>query len=161
MDPHAHWEAVFQHQAPDQVSWFQAEPTLSLELIRRSAPDPGVAILDVGAGASRLVDRLLAAGYRNISVLDISGTALKASRHRLGPSGTGVGWIEADARTAPLAPASVDVWHDRAVFHFLTRAEDRRAYLTQVRRVTRAGGHVLVATFAADGPSRCSGLEVA
>jgi ubiquinone/menaquinone biosynthesis C-methylase UbiE len=130
-------------------------------LIERVAPGRGAAVLDVGAGASTLVDGLLAAGYRRITVLDLSAAALAQARQRLGPAAGGVTWLEADVLTAPLPPAAFDVWHDRAVFHFLTADGERRQYIAQVRRAVRPGGHVMVATFAEDGPERCSGLEVA
>ncbi len=127
----------------------------------RIAPDRGAAILDVGAGASTLVDGLLASGYRAITVLDLSAAALVQARQRLGRGAAGVTWLEADVLTARLPAAAFDVWHDRAVFHFLTWEADRRQYISQVRHAVRPGGFVMVATFAEDGPTRCSGLEVA
>lgn len=160
MDPHSHWDAVFQHKLPEEMSWYQAEPRVSLELIREAVPDSRASILDVGGGASNLVDHLVASGYQNVAVLDISGTALAQSRRRLGPVESRITWLEADILTTAFAPAALDVWHDRAVFHFLTHSADRQRYVTQVRRATRPGGHVLVATFAEDGPTRCSGLQV-
>lgn len=162
MDPKAHWESVYRERGPEGVSWYQPEARLSLELIRRAAPPPAPAVLDVGGGASTLVDGLLAAGYARAVVLDLSGAALAAARERLGPERAArVEWREADVLEAALPTASVDVWHDRAVFHFLLDAAARRRYVAQVRRAVRPGGHVLVATFAEDGPARCSGLEVA
>lgn len=118
------------------------------------------AILDVGGGASTLVDGLLDAGYHDLTVLDIAPTALHQARERLGVRADRVKWVEGDVLTASLLPASIDLWHDRAVFHFLTDAGDRAAYVDQVRRALRPGGFTIIATFAEDGPTRCSGLEV-
>ena len=156
----SHWETVYQTHKPDEVSWFQPEARLSLELIRSVAPNGRSRIIDVGGGPSRLVDGLLALGYIDVTVLDLSPTALAQARQRLGAMASRVLWVEADALTDTLPPASFDVWHDRAVFHFLTSPADRRRYIEQVRRVVRPGGHVLVATFADDGPTHCSGLPV-
>jgi SAM-dependent methyltransferase len=159
MDTRAHWDAIYREKGAEGVSWYQAEARLSLELIIRVAPPDG-RILDVGGGASRLVDGLLAAGYFNITVLDFSPAALEQARARLGVNGTTVSWIEADILTVSLPHHAMDVWHDRAVFHFLTAARDRERYVKQVGDALSPGGHVLVATFAEDGPTRCSGLEV-
>ena len=144
------------------MSWFQAEATLSLALIQRVSPDVEAAIVDVGAGASMLVDGLVTAGYHRITVLDLSIAALTQAQQRLALSqiGSSVTWRHADVLTAELPAAEFNVWHDRAVFHFLTDAADRAQYLAQVRHAVRAGGFVLVATFAEDGPTRCSGLDV-
>jgi SAM-dependent methyltransferase len=161
VDSKAHWEHVYQSKRPDQVSWFEPQATLSLALIQQAAPDRESTIVDVGGGASTLVDGLLAAGYRQITVLDLSASALDHARQRLGERANAVSWREADILTAELPGNAFDVWHDRAVFHFLTDAVDRARYVSQVRLALRPGGHALVATFAEDGPSRCSGLEVA
>jgi SAM-dependent methyltransferase len=161
MDRRAHWERVYSEKQPDQVSWFQAEARLSLDLITRFAPSPAPRIIDVGGGASRLVDGLLARGYADVRVLDLSAAALAAAHARLGTAGDRVHWSVADVLTAEFAPQSVDVWHDRAVFHFLTDAADRTRYVERVRHAVRPDGLVLVATFAEDGPLKCSGLEVA
>jgi ubiquinone/menaquinone biosynthesis C-methylase UbiE len=161
MNPKEHWETIYSNKSADEVSWFQPEARLSLALITEAAPDPDAAILDVGGGASSLVDGLLAAGYANVTVLDLSSAALEQARTRLGEEAARVKWLEADIRTVELPPAATDVWHDRAVFHFLTSPEDRQLYVRQVQRAVRPGGYVLVATFADDGPERCSGLEVA
>lgn len=118
------------------------------------------AILDVGGGASTLVDGLLDAGYRDLTVLDIAPTALRQARDRLGMRAERVKWVEADVLTASLQPASIVLWHDRAVFHFLADADARAAYVDQVRRALRPGGCMIIATFAEDGPTRCSGLDV-
>ena len=161
MDSKAHWETIYKTKRPDEVSWFQREATISLALIRRIAPKSTSAIIDVGGGASTLVDGLLATGYRNVSVLDVSSTALAEVRRRLGRAGADVSWLEADVLGADLPQAAFDVWHDRAVFHFLTAEADRARYVAQARRAVRPGGYALVATFAHDGPTHCSGLPVA
>ncbi len=161
MDRNAHWEQVYRTKGPDQVSWFQAEARLSRVLIERAAPDRAARIIDIGAGASTLVDGLLASGYRHITVVDLSSTALFLAQQRLGGAAASVIWRAADVLTAAFPAAAFDVWHDRAVFHFLTDAADRARYVAQVRAAVRPGGHVIVATFAEDGPTRCSGLDVA
>ena len=161
MGSKAHWETIYKTKRPDQVSWFQQEASLSLALIRRIAPDSTAAIIDVGGGASTLIDGLLAAGYRELCVLDLSPTALAEARRRVGPTGAAVTWLEADVLGAGLPPSAFDVWHDRAVFHFLIEAADRARYVAQARRTVRPGGYVLVAAFAEDGPTQCSGLPVA
>jgi ubiquinone/menaquinone biosynthesis C-methylase UbiE len=160
-DQKAHWETVYRTKRTDELSWFQREPAISLDLIHRAAPETSARIIDVGGGTSRLVDELCRAGYSDITVLDLSPTALAKARARLGDAATRVRWLEADVLTARLPEAGFDLWHDRAVFHFLTSPSDRDAYLAQVRRAVRSGGHVLVATFAEDGPTKCSGLPVA
>jgi SAM-dependent methyltransferase len=160
MDQKKHWETIYQTKDVHTVSWFQPEARESLDLITRFAPERSSPIIDVGGGASVLVDDLLSAGYIDVTVFDLSETALDISRQRLGDAATGVKWIAADIRDAPLADRAYAVWHDRAVFHFLTAAVDRRAYVAQVQRAVRPGGYVLVATFAEDGPATCSGLPV-
>lgn len=160
MNTKQHWESIYQTKGASEVSWFQPEARLSLRLIQEAVPDRAAAICDIGGGASTLVDGLLASGYSAISVLDLSGRALDTARHRLGALAPDVRWIEADVLDVDLPPESLDVWHDRAVFHFLTDPLDRQRYVTQVRRTVRPGGHVLVASFADNGPTRCSGLEV-
>ncbi|MFN0178089.1 MAG: class I SAM-dependent methyltransferase [Gemmatimonadales bacterium] len=160
MSRQTHWDTVYRTKAATEVSWYQPEATVSLGLIRRVAPDLDTPILDVGGGASTLVDSLVQAGYRRVTVLDLAGPALAIARQRLGPRASQVEWIEADVLSATFVPARYLIWHDRAVFHFLTDAEDRVRYLAQVRRAVAPGGHVIVATFAPDGPTRCSGLEV-
>jgi SAM-dependent methyltransferase len=141
------------------VSWYQLEARRSLELITSVASDHAAPIIDVGAGASVLVDNLLDAGYRDLTVLDLSAAALGVSQTRLGDDSSKVNWIVADVLRAPL-DRRYAVWHDRAVFHFLTDAHDRAAYVDQVRDAVKPGGFVLVATFAQDGPEKCSGLPV-
>lgn len=160
MDPKTHWETVYRTKDVHTVSWFQPEARQSLDLITRFAPDKSAAIIDVGGGASVLVDDLLESGYTDITVLDLSETALEIARQRLGEDAAKVKWIAADAREAPLAERGYAVWHDRAVFHFLTKPGDRQAYVERVQRAVEPGGYVLVATFAEDGPATCSGLPV-
>lgn len=161
MDEKSHWEKIYSSKSATEVSWFQEEAEMSLGLITEVASDRNASILDVGGGASRLVDGLLREGYEKVTVLDLSSAALEQARARLGEAADRVEWLEADIRTVEFEEAAIDVWHDRAVFHFLTSEEDRKAYVRQVRRAVRPGGYVLVATFADDGPERCSGLEVA
>ena len=159
METKTHWEEVYTANPVTEVSWFQEHSDLSLRLIE----GPGVAqtgrIIDVGGGASTLVDDLLEHRFQDITVLDISAAALRTTQERLGPRASEVAWLEADITTAHLPRHSYDVWHARAVFHFLTRAEDRQRYVRAVGHSVKPGGHVIVATFAADGPRRCSGLE--
>jgi SAM-dependent methyltransferase len=161
MDPKQHWQRVYTGKPADAMSWHQPTAARSVAMIRRVAPDRGTPIIDVGGGASVLVNELLALGYERLTVLDLAASALDAARARLGTLATRVRWLEADVLTAELPPRGFGVWHDRAVFHFLTAPEDRAAYVRQVRRAVRPGGFVLVATFADDGPERCSGLPVA
>ena len=161
MDRRRHWEQVYGTRPPQEVSWFQPHAALSLRLIRKAVPDRRAPIVDVGGGASTLVDGLVEAGYRRVSVLDLSRAALDHARRRLGPRAGAAGWVVADVLQAPLASGSLALWHDRAVFHFITDPVDRDRYAREVRRVIRPGGLVLVATFAPDGPERCSGLPVA
>lgn len=160
MNRKAHWENVYATKAPDAVSWYRPHLERSLELIVRAAPDPSAAILDVGGGESTLVDDLLARGYKNITVLDISQTALDVAKKRLGAAADRVAWLVADITEASLPMQAYDVWHDRAVFHFLTEEAQRAAYLRQVLRAVKPGGHVIVSTFGPEGPTRCSGLDV-
>ena len=155
-----HWDRVYRTKAASEVSWYQPEARLSLELIRRVAPQGDVPVLDVGGGASTLVDGLLEGGYRRVTVMDLAAVALDRAQDRLGDRAARVRWIVADVLEAPLLGASYAVWHDRAVFHFLTDARDRARYVAQVQRVVRPGGHIIVAGFGPDGPSRCSGLNV-
>jgi ubiquinone/menaquinone biosynthesis C-methylase UbiE len=160
MEPKEHWEKVYATKAATEVSWFQPHAQLSLKLIRDAGVPTSASIIDVGGGASTLVDDLLAAGYAAITVLDLSGSALAAARARLGTRAAQVQWIEANVVEAELPAQAYDVWHDRAVFHFLTTEQDRRAYVQAVLRAVKPGGLVIVATFAEDGPTQCSGLPV-
>ena len=161
MDTKAHWEHIYQTQLPTQVGWYQAHPAISLGFIRRANIQPTDHIIDVGGGASTLVDDLLAAGFRSVTVLDISTQALQFARQRLGPQADHVTWIEADITQAALPQHAYAVWHDRAVFHFLTHPGDRQRYIETMRQAVRVGGHIIIATFALDGPRQCSGLAVA
>ena len=156
----AHWEGVYTRKGERSVSWFQEQAATSLRLIQATGLGPEATILDVGGGASVLVDDLLAAGYSDLSVLDLSGAALAAAQVRLGARGQGVRWMEADITRVHLPEAAYDLWHDRAVFHFLTDPGDRRLYQRQLARALKPGGHLVIATFAADGPERCSDLPV-
>ena len=156
----AHWESVYGSKAPDAVSWYRAHLERSLQLIGKSCSDRSASIIDVGGGESTLVDDLLAKGYRNVTVLDISEKALDVSRARLGPRAVGATWIAADITKATLPAEAYDLWHDRAVFHFLTAAADRAAYVRQVAASVKTGGYVIVATFGPEGPEKCSGLDV-
>jgi len=159
LERQTHWQNVYQTKGEREVSWFQEIPTVSLDLIRATGVAAGASIIDIGGGASRLVDALVGEDYRSVSVLDVSEKALATSRDRLGPSAKHVTWIVADV-TAWRPDKSYDVWHDRAAFHFLTEPADRAAYAECVRKAVRPGGHVIIATFAPDGPERCSGLPI-
>ena len=160
MDPRSHWDRVYQTKRSDEVSWFRRHLDLSLDLIRHAAPDHDAAIIDVGGGESTLVDDLVADGYRNVDVLDISPVALEVARQRLGAAADKVSWLCGDVTAHAFPAGKYDVWHDRAVFHFLTDPAARAAYVRQVAHAVRIGGHVIVATFGPEGPLRCSGLEV-
>lgn len=160
MDKATHWEQVYTTHDSHEVSWFQPHADRSLALIRRAAGPGSLRVIDVGGGASTLVDDLLDAGDLEVSVLDISAAALDVARERLGPRAAQVRWLHGDITTMPLPTQAWDVWHDRAVFHFMTQPEQRAAYVAQVRRSVRPGGHVIVATFGPDGPLQCSGLPV-
>ena len=159
MQMKTHWEQVYTSNPATEVSWFQEHSALSLRLIQGTGVGKAGRIIDVGGGASTLVDDLLALGFGNVTVLDISAIALRMAQERLGPHASQVVWMEADITTVRLPRHSYDIWHDRAVFHFLTRAEDRMRYVEAVRLAVRPGGYVIVATFAPDGPSQCSGLD--
>jgi trans-aconitate methyltransferase len=159
MEAKSHWEAIYAARRPDEVSWFQSFPALSLELIHASKVGKSEAMIDVGGGASRLVDTLLEDGYQDLSVLDISAGALAHSKDRLGKRAADVTWIESDiTRFTPAR--SYAIWHDRAVFHFLREFEDRRSYLMALEKGLRPGGTLILAAFAPDGPEKCSNLPV-
>jgi ubiquinone/menaquinone biosynthesis C-methylase UbiE len=160
MQAKEHWEKVYSTKAADAVSWFQPHANISVGLIKDTGVSRNASIIDVGGGASTLVDDLLADDYTNLTVLDLSAAALAAARDRLGEKAAHVRWIEADVTKANLPGHQFDIWHDRAVFHFLTTPEDRAAYVQSVFRSVKPGGHVIVATFAEDGPDQCSGLPV-
>jgi len=159
MDTKTHWEKVYKTKEPQAVSWYQAHLETSLTLIERAAHLPS-AIIDIGAGESTLVDDLLARGYENLTVLDVSQTAFDVTKKRLGPLSEQVNWIVADITQVELKPSAYDVWHDRAVFHFLISNEQRSAYVRNVAKAVKTGGHVIVSTFGPEGPTKCSGLEV-
>jgi len=160
MDVRNHWEKIYTEKGPTAVSWYRPHLETSLELIERVAGDRSRSLIDVGGGESTLVDDLLARGYEDITVLDISRTAIDANRKRLGDASDRVHWLIADVTQDELPPARYDVWHDRAVFHFLTAPQDRVAYVRQVARAVKNGGYAIVSTFGPEGPTKCSGLEV-
>jgi SAM-dependent methyltransferase len=155
-----HWDAIYGRKASDQLSWYRTHLERSLAFIEDAKLDPSAPIIDVGGGTSTLVDDLLARGFTNLTVLDISPLAIDAAKARLGDRAAGVHWIVADATEANLNSGAYLFWHDRAVFHFLRDGNSRRAYLANVRRAVRPGGHVLIATFGPEGPERCSGLDI-
>jgi SAM-dependent methyltransferase len=155
-----HWERLYRTRPVSQVSWYQPLARISLDLILRVAPDRDVPIIDVGGGASTLVDGLLDEGYRDLTVLDIAPASLSLARQRLGERAQRVTWLAADVLGESLPESRFGVWHDRAVFHFLTDPGDRTRYVQQTRQAIRPGGHVIVASFAPEGPSKCSGLDV-
>lgn len=159
MNRKQHWETVYTSKSPLDVSWYQTEPRLSLQMIAATGVANDAPIIDIGGGASVLVDRLLDAGYTCLSVLDISGQALSHARRRLGERAGRVEWLEADI-TAFDPPRPFKVWHDRAVFHFLTDPEDRRKYVAALRRGLPVGGQLIMAAFAIGGPLKCSGLDI-
>ena len=160
IDRKAHWESIYSTRGETGVSWYQSEPRLSLELIRSIAPPARGRIIDVGGGASVLVDRLLDLPFEKIAVLDISEAALSKAKSRLGERARRVEWIAADITEAETLVGTFNIWHDRAVFHFLTNAADRRKYVELAQRTVPEGGHLIVASFADDGPKRCSDLDV-
>ncbi len=159
MDRQKHWEQVYSNKSPLEVSWFQADPAMSLGLIQSTGIEKTAAIIDVGGGASRLVDFLLSHGFTNVSVLDISSQAIEHAHTRLGEKATEVDWLVDDI-TAFNAAHKYDLWHDRAVFHFLTDANDRQKYVANMTAALAKGSHVIIATFAIGGPDKCSGLEI-
>jgi len=158
-DRHAHWQNVYQTRGEQEVSWSQPQPEPSLGLIERFAPGRNAAIVDIGGGASRLVDALLERGHEAVTVLDLSEAALGSARERLGARAASVRWVAADV-TRWQPPDAFDIWHDRAAFHFLVDARDRAAYIERLHRGVKGGGHAIIATFALDGPEKCSGLPV-
>ncbi|QQR89788.1 MAG: class I SAM-dependent methyltransferase [Myxococcales bacterium] len=158
-DRRNHWEAAYQSKDSETQSWFQPRPVESLALIEMAGCSPLTRIIDVGGGTSLLVDELITQGCRNLSVLDISASALEESKRRLGMQAEQVLWIEADIAESAI-DGNFDIWHDRAVFHFLTETTDKRAYVHTLKKSLKFGGHAIIATFAEDGPTRCSGLPV-
>lgn len=160
MQPQEHWNKVYHSKASHQVSWFQEHAEQSLQLIQATQVSKQAAIIDVGAGASTLVDDLLTNGYLNIHVLDISEAALQVAQQRLDKKDKTINWLVGDITTVVLPYHTYDVWHDRAVFHFLTTEAQRHAYVQQVLHAVKPNGHVIISTFAEDGPLECSGLPV-
>ena len=155
----AHWERIYGTKAPAEVSWFRPHLETSLAWIERVAGQRSASIIDVGGGESTLVDDLIGKGYRNVTVLDISRTAIEHTRKRVGSAGPHVVWLVADVTKAELPMHAYDVWHDRAVFHFLTAPEQRRAYVDQAANAVKPGGHVIIGVFGPEGPVKCSGLD--
>ena len=160
MNAKAHWEKVYSTKAPDAVSWYRAHLETSLALIERAADAHSTSIIDVGGGESTLVDDLILRGYENLTILDVSSTAIELTKRRLGSAAERVHWLVGDITEIELEPNAYDLWHDRAVFHFLTAPELRLAYVRQVMRAVKPGGHVIISTFGPEGPTKCSGLEV-
>jgi trans-aconitate methyltransferase len=154
-----HWETVYTTKEETGVSWFQDNPSPSLELIEQLKPASDASIIDVGGGASRLVDALLERGFRRPTVLDISQAALDLACLRLGRRASYAQWIVEDVREWEPS-RRFDIWHDRAAFHFLVKAPDRAAYIARLKQALRPGGYAIIATFAPDGPEKCSGLPV-
>jgi 2-polyprenyl-3-methyl-5-hydroxy-6-metoxy-1,4-benzoquinol methylase len=155
-----HWDGVYAGKTPGRVSWFRPHLDQSLRFVVAAKIDPDAAIIDVGGGASTFVDDLVDRGYTNVTVLDLSQTALDAAQARLGDRASAVRWICADVTQVGLPEHAYDFWHDRAVFHFLTDSEARARYVVTVRKSVKPGGHIVVATFGPHGPETCSGLEV-
>lgn len=160
MNAQAYWERIYGTKAPDQVSWFRPHLQTSLDLIERAACHRSASIIDVGAGTSTLVDDLIGAGYRNLTILDISRAAIEVAKNRLGEASKSIQWLRADVMEGKFPAHSHDVWHDRAVFHFLTKPEERLAYVRNLAWAVKPGGHVIVSTFGPEGPEKCSGLDV-
>lgn len=160
MDRHEHWQRIYTSKAEDDVSWFEALPEVSLRMMESAGLNVHTCVLDVGGGSSRLIDALAARGMDCLAVLDVSETALEKAQERLGGAASVPTWIAADV-TASWSLKPMDIWHDRAVFHFLTAADDRARYVTHMRDVLKPRGTAIIATFAPDGPEMCSGLQVA
>ncbi|MEW6639035.1 MAG: class I SAM-dependent methyltransferase [Pseudomonadota bacterium] len=158
-DRRSHWEHVYETKGEHEVSWFQDNPAPSLELIALAGAAPASAIIDIGGGASRLVDALLAQGFRDLTVLDLSSAALATAQARLGRAADRVTWIAADVTTWQ-PPQAYDIWHDRAALHFLNTPQEQAAYRDRLRQALKVGGHAIIGTFALDGPEKCSGLPV-
>jgi 2-polyprenyl-3-methyl-5-hydroxy-6-metoxy-1,4-benzoquinol methylase len=160
MNSKTHWEKVYGTKRPNEVSWYRPHLDVSIKLIEEATRDRNAHIIDVGGGESTLVDDLLVRGYHNLSVLDLSSTALAVAKERLGDKADQVNWLCGDVTTFAFSRQGCDVWHDRAVFHFLTDVKDRAEYVRQVAHAVKPGGHVIVATFGPEGPTQCSGLDV-
>ena len=160
MDIKTHWENVYATKAPETVSWYRPHLETSLALIERAVNSQSAPIIDVGGGESTLIDDLLLRGYSNLTVLDVSQAAINLTQQRLGAASRQVQWLVANITNVELQPNAYEAWHDRAVFHFLTTREQRVAYVRQVARAVKSGGHIIVSTFGPEGPTKCSGLEV-
>ena len=156
----AHWEKVYASKRENEVSWFQENPAPSLDLIAKAAATTASSVIDVGGGASRLVDALIENGFRAVTVLDLSNAALMAAKARLGSRAEQVQWVVADVTEWEPHGLAYDTWHDRAAFHFLIEEPDRMAYVARLIKAVKPGGHAIICTFAPDGPERCSGLPV-
>lgn len=154
-----HWDTIYSQKAEADLSWHQDDPSVSLELMLKAGLTPDTSVIDIGAGTSRVVDRLLTLGLRDIAVLDLSEAAIATSRGRLGDSSAKVSWIVADVTNWETSRV-FNIWHDRAVFHFLLDPVDRASYVERLSTSLDLGGHAIVATFALDGPEKCSGLDV-
>ena len=160
IDSKRHWETIHATKAAEAVSWYRPHLDLALSLIEKIAPERSASIIDVGGGQSSLTGDLLARGYQNLTVLDVSKAAIAKVKEKLGPAASSVRWMEGDILEADLEHNSYDVWHDRAVFHFLTEKRDRVIYSRKIMSCLKPGGHAVISTFALDGPSQCSGLHV-
>lgn len=160
MERKDHWENIYQSKSVKEVSWFQEHADLSLNFIKKANGNLDANIIDVGGGASVLVDNLIANGYRNITVVDISEHALSIARERIGEQATNISWVAGDVTTIIFPKHHFDIWHDRAVFHFLTDPADRQRYVENMINFVKPGGHVIVATFSLNGPTKCSGLDI-
>ncbi len=159
MDRTEHWENVYRTKKATEVSWYEADPIMSLDLIMEVVESPHGHIIDIGGGQSFLVDRLVEAGFVDLTVLDVSQTAITATKSRIGRNASSITWIVSDITTATL-PGFYDVWHDRAVFHFLTDPNDQQRYIDLLMASLRPHGHFIVGTFAKEGPTQCSGLAI-
>jgi ubiquinone/menaquinone biosynthesis C-methylase UbiE len=160
MNKKSHWENVYQTKNVDQVSWFREHLDNSLQMILNTNVEKDAAIIDIGGGSSTLVDDLLNVGFIDVSVLDISAKAMENSKQRLDRKSDAVEWVEADITEVELPKNRYDVWHDRAVFHFLTDEDDRKKYVELVKKSLKVGGHIIIASFGLNGPNKCSGLDV-
>jgi len=160
MDEKEHWENVYQTKSADQVSWFQPHLNKSLDLILKAGIETEATIIDVGGGAATLVDDLLEKGFSNVSVLDISASALEVSKKRLGSKASQAHWIEGDITTVKLPKNHYDLWHDRAAFHFLVKGSDRDQYIQMLSKAITPNAHVIISTFGPRGPMKCSGLDI-
>ncbi len=159
MDRKKHWEEIYKSKNTTEVSWFQASPTTSLQIVKEFNLPQSAKIIDVGGGDSFMVDRLLEMGYRNITVLDISETAINKAKDRLGEKAKTVKWIVDDA-TGFQPTETYDFWHDRAAFHFLTEKQEISSYVDTIRSSVKPGGYLVLGTFSEQGPTKCSGIEI-